>query len=486
MEDWQQAALGCLFGWQHRETGLRRYKELFLFVPRKNGKTPVAAGIILDVMMTDHEPGAEIYGAAAEGEQAGLVFAHAKGMVAQDADLKQRLKIYESYPKTIAYEEEMTSYKAVSAEAFSKHGYNTHLYVIDELHAHRDGELLDVFETSTGARRQPLGVIITTSDFERPGSPCNAKQDYASKVRDGIITDLSFLPVIYEASRDDDWKDPATWEKANPNLDVSVSREYIERECRKAVEDSVHENRFKRLHLNVRTEQAVRWLPMDMWAECAGDVNPEELRGAPCCAGLDLASTSDITAFVMAFPVHGKVKLLPMFWVPKSAIQKRGRHNQHFYAEWVRKGLMRVTEGNTTDYEVVRHDINELAQMYGIRSIAVDRLFQGAQLAGELMADGFEVVAFGQGFLSMAAPTLEFDTLVKSRRLEHGGNAVLKWMASNVSVKQDPAGNMKPDKAASTDKIDGIVAAIMAIGQMMITDMRGGSVYDTRGVLTFG
>jgi len=203
----------------------------------------------------------------------------------------------------------------------------------------------------------------------------------------------------------------------------------------------------------------------------------------PCCAGLDLASTSDITAFVMVFPVDDKVKLLPMFWVPEAIIQKRNRHNQKFYADWVRKGLMRTTPGNMTDYAVVRRDINDLAQMYGIRSIAVDRLLLGAQLASELMADGFEVVAFGQGFTSMMAPTLEFDRLIKSRRLEHGGNEVLRWMASNVAVEIDAAGNMKPSKKVSAEKIDGIVAAIMGVGQMMITDMVGGSVYDTRGPL---
>jgi len=239
----------------------------------------------------------------------------------------------------------------------------------------------------------------------------------------------------------------------------------LEEECQAAIATPARENTFKRLHLNIKTEQAVRWLAMDQWDLCVGDVDPVALRRQTCYAGLDLASTSDLTAFVMVFPVDDRRLLLPMFWVPEDVVQERARKGKTDYAMWVRQGLMRTTPGNMTDYAVVRKDIGELSQQYSIKEIAVDRLFQGAQLTTELVGDGLTAFAFGQGFMSMAGPTLEFETAMRSGKLEHGGNAILRWMASNVSVETDAAGNMKPTKKESTGKIDGIVCAIMGIGR---------------------
>ncbi len=485
LERWQQAIVANLFGWK-RPDGYRRYREAFIFVPRKNGKTPLAAGICLFVLFCDNEPGAEIYSAAADKDQASKLYEYAVGMVRNEPVLQQRARIYEGYgQRSIVYDAENSSYKVLSSDAHTKHGGNTHLALVDELHAQPSCDLLDVIETSTASedRKQPLLIEITTSDFERE-SICNEKHAYASNVRDGVINDPTFLPVIYEAPRDADYTDPKVWAAANPNLGVSVSREYMERQSRKAKDSPRFRNTFKRLHLNVRTEQAVLWIPMEKWDAITAPVDPEELRGQPCYAGLDLASSSDLTAFTLLFPQEDGFKVLPFFWCPADVVEQRKKRERLLYQQWIDRGLIRTTEGDTTDYAVVRRDINELADLYGIQEIAVDRIFQGAQLAGELQGDGFEVISFGQGFLSMAAPTLEFERLIKAGKLEHGGHPVLRWMAAGAAVEEDAAGNIKPTKAKSSRKIDGIVTTIMALGRSMVADIDGGSVYEQRGLTT--
>jgi len=469
LERWQRAVLANLFGWKHKRTKLRRYREVLLFVPRKNGKTPMAAGILLYMLCEDQEAGAEVYGAASEYKQASLVFEHARGMVAMDDELRTRCKVYSGQSKAIQLGEEdgWATYRVVSSDAFSAHGWNTHAGVIDELHAQDKRDLVDALMTSTGAREQPLILYTTTSDFEREGSVCNEKHHYASQVRDGLVEDASFLPIIYEATKDAEWTDEAVWHACNPNLDVSVSLEYLRRECKRARELPSYENTFKRLHLNIRTEQATRWIPIDLWDECCGDTDPDGLEGQPCYAGLDLATTSDLTALSLVFPSDefGGYDVLVYAWIPEETMRQRERRAKVPYGQWVREGHIRVTSGNVTDYAVVRRDINELADRYGIQEIAADRLFQGAQICTELMGDGFDLVAHGQGFVSMAAPTKAFEELVLSRKIRHGGNPLLRWHISNVSVETDAAGNMKPSRKASCEKIDAVVATIMAIGR---------------------
>lgn len=485
LQDWQQAIIANLFGWK-RPDGTRRYRECFLFTARKSGKTPLAAAIICHLLFNDNEHGAEIYGAASEFQQACLVFAHVRGMVQANPALSARCKIYAGQAKSVQLIEDYSTYRVVSKEATSQHGFNTSAYVVDELHCLPDNELVDTLQTSTGARCQPLALLISTSDYEREGSPCNEKHDYACKVRDGIIVDPKFLPVIYEASIDDDWTSPETWKKANPNLGVSVSYDYIADACKKAQETPRFENVFKRLHLNIRTQQDVRWLPMDRWDACAGEpIDEAAFEGRQCWAGLDLASTRDLTALCLAFPADDEsITLIPRFWIPKDTALERERKDRIPYLQWIREGWITATEGNTCDYQKVRHDIVELSKRFGIQEIALDRLFQGDQLGQELSGqDGLNVIAFGQGFLSMAAPTKRFEELILSGKIRHGGNPVLRWHASNVSVELDAVANMKPSRKKSSEKIDGIVAAIMAVGRLAGRE-RVECVYNTRGLLT--
>ena len=468
LEPWQQAFVGNLFGWIDKKTDYRRYREAILYVGRKNGKTPLASGIVDYMLFVDGEPGAQIYSAAADRDQAALIYRHAAGMIQRDADLSARCKVYKSM-KAIEVPETVSIYKALSSVAETKHGHSVHCALIDELHAHKNRDLVDVLITGTGARTQPLIIHITTADFMRE-SVCNEKYDYGCRVRDGLIPDAAFLPAIYEADAKADWTSPDTWRCANPNLGVSIYPEYLERECAKAQDSSALENIFKRLHLNIRTETSVLWLNMDRWRTCGDAIDLATLAGRSCYAGMDLATTSDITAFVLWFPPEEDDEagtLLPFFWIPEVTIEQRSRRDQAQYAQWARDGLLVATPGNVTDYRFIRAQINELGQRYSIQQIAFDP-WNATHLATELGEDdGFNMVQFRQGHKSMNEPSKEFERLVIAAAIRHGGNAVLTWMASNAVVRTDPAGNIKPDKAKSHEKIDGIVSAIMAIGLAM-------------------
>ena len=477
LEPWQEAIIANLFGWL-RPDGSRRYREAFVFVPRKNGKTTLIAAIVAYALFCEGEPGAEIYSAAAEREQARLVYDQVTGMIRNEPALRDRSTIYK-YSVVFGG----ASYKAISAEAGSKHGFNSSLVVVDELHAQPNRELVDVLSTSMGSRRQPLMIHITTSDFERE-SICNEKHDYAGKVRDGVIQDRSFLPVIFEASTKDDWTDPKIWKAANPNLGVSLSEEYLARECQRAQDSPTFENTFKRLHLNIRTEQEIRWLPMDRWDACNGAVLPSP--GEPCWCGLDLSAKSDVTAFVAAFRDDDGYVLVSKFWLPRDEARERDRRDRVPYLTWAREGWITLTEGNVVDYEVIRRDINEFATEHPIQELAADpwNAYHILREMGE--DDGLEVFEHRQGFAGMAAPTQEFEKAVLAGKIAHGGNPVLRWMASNVTVETDAAGNLKPSKKKSSEKIDGIVAAVMAVGRAALQEGSGPSAYEDHGVLYAG
>lgn len=459
LSDWQAKIVSSIFGWK-RPGGTRKFRTVFIAVPRKAGKTTLAAGLALYALFCDNEPGAQVINAAADREQAALCFEAAKGMIQAEPMLDGRSEVFK---RSIIVPNTGSAYKVISSEAYSKHGLSCSYIGADELHAWPDRELWDVLNTSTGARRQPLTVVTTTAGFDKH-SICYEIWDYAVKVRDGIIQDESFLPVIFAADPDDDWKDPATWRKAHPGLGVSVQEDYFAAECAKAQAMPAYENTFRRLLLNQWTESDVRWMSMDAWDAC-GDELPD-LTGRECFAGLDLSTTTDITALVLAFPIEGKVHLLPFFWVPSEGIYKREKRDRVPYGVWAKSGHIEATDGNVIDYEVIRARINALSEIYQIKDIAIDR-WNATQLATQLTGDGFSIVAFGQGYASMSGPTKELEKLVLGKELNHGKNPVLRWMASNVSIEQDAAGNIKASKSKSTERIDGIIASVMALGRVI-------------------
>ncbi len=479
LEPWEQAIVGNIFGWKQPD-GMRRYREIFIFVARKNGKTSLVAGIICYVMFCDHEIGAEIYSAAADRDQASLVRAQVEGMIRQDPDLDGMARIYQH---SITYPAENTAYKAISAEAGTKHGYNSHLVVLDELHAQPNRELVDVLETSVGSRRQPLIISITTSDYDRE-SICNEKHQAACKVRDGIIPNKHMLPVIYEASIDDDWTDEKVWRSANPNLGVSLKLDYLEQQCKKAQNQPSFENTFKRLHLNIKTTQDVVWISMTEWDKCNGEVDAEALKGCKCYLAIDLSSTRDTSSLVLAFPLDDDIlALLPFFWIPADSAREREKRDHVPYDTWARQNYLDKTPGNVIDYRYIRKRINELSELYDFQEMAYDP-WNARQLATQLEEeDGFTLVEFRQGYFSMNEPSKEFERRILQGKIRHGGHPVLRWQASNVMVMTDPSGSIKPVKTENKDakKIDGIVASVMTVGRAML-NVDKTSVYEDRGI----
>lgn len=487
LEPWQQGVTGCVFGWKTPEN-MRRYREVWYYVPRKNGKTPWAAGVVIATLMTDPEHGIEAYSAASDRDQAALVYQYAYGMILSEPLLKENLKVYTAL-KSVEYQQKFATYKVLSGIPESKHGLNVHLGVIDETHAHKTPDLIDVIMTGTAARKQSLIIHTTTADFMRE-SVCNEKYEYACKVRDRVIDDPAFLPVIYEAKEPEDeekdplwWTKEAVWRQANPNYGVSVEPDYIKRECQRALDSPRLRNTFKRLHLNIRTGQENAWFGIEKWDACYdADLSVAALEGKSCFAGLDLASVSDLCALALWFPDEKAV--LTYFWLPEKTATERFEKASVPYPQWVDEGHIIATPGNVADYDIIRRDINNLNEKFHIREIAIDRWNAGS-LITQLGQDGFDMVPFGQGMASMSSPSKELERLITSKELHHIGHPVMRWMASHVSVETDAADNIKPSKKHSNEKIDGFVALIMAIGRAIVDEgEEKPSIYNTRGVLT--
>lgn len=485
LEPWQAAAVGCLFGWVDDE-GLRRYREMFLYIPRKNGKSPTVAAILDYVFFSEarREAGMQAYVAAADREQATIVYRHAAGMVEANPDLASRVTLYRT-TRTME-DDHGNRARVLSSEAASKHGLNAHLVIVDELHAQPDRELVDVLTSSTGTRKQPLIIYVTTADFDRP-SICNEKLDYASKVRDGVISDARFLPVIYSAAEDADWESEAVWRATNPGLGTIKSLEYMRRECAKAKEEPSYQATFRRLELNQRTPTQSVWLDLGQWDACAGEIADADLAGLPCWGGLDLSAGGDLTALVLCWPSvgdTGRTAIKAWHWIPEGVAAKKEKSDSVPYAAWAAAGLVRFTPGNVTDYGFIRQALrDEILPRYALKDIGADP-WNATHIITELTEqDGVPVVAFRQGFTSMSGPAKEFERLVAGGRLLHDGNPLLRWQASNAVLRRDPAGNIKPDKEKARNRIDGIVAAIMAVGRASNESVGKRSVYESRGVL---
>lgn len=490
LQPWQQGVVGCLFGWK-RPDGLRRYKECLLYLPKKMGKTAVVAGMMLLVHATDHEFGAELYSAAASRNQAAKVFGHVIGMIKQNDDLAERFTIYGgmggTQQRSVYYKDEMSSYQCLAADADIADGGHVHFAACDEIHCWKSPKLGEVLHLSTAAGVNAMIVYATTADYNRQ-SFCNDVLKYAKAVRDNPGDpgkpgyDSAFLPVIYETDESEDWTDPAVWRRANPNIDVTVPEEFFRRECQKALESPARETQFKRLHLNMRTATAVAFFVPEQWDACDGDVDPAELAGHECFAGIDLASNKDVAAFVLYFPHNCAV--LPFFFVPEANAPNREKRDKVPYVTWARQGFLSLTHGDVIDYDGIRKAVQEAGKKYNIREIAIDR-WDSTQLQAQLAGDGFKITKFGQGFASMNAPCKMLERLVITGRLRHGGNPVLQWMSRNVVGTTNDTGFLKFTKDKATEKIDGIIGLAMALGRSM-EYVAPDSVYKKRGVRHFG
>ena len=483
---WQDKIIRDIFG-TVKENGYRQYNTAYVEIPKKNGKSELAAAIALLMTCGDNEWGAEVYGCASDRQQASIVFDVAVDMVDQCPALKKRIKPIMSV-KRLVYKPTNSYYQVLSAEAYTKHGLNVHAVIFDELHAQPNRELFDVMTKGSGdARTQPLYFLITTAGTDRH-SICFEQHQKAEDIILGRKIDPTFYPVIYGIDDDDDWGNEKNWYKANPSLGHTIDIEKVRNAYISAKENPAEENIFRQLRLNQWVKQSTRWMPMDKWDNCAFAVNEEELRGRECYGGLDLSSSTDITAFVLVFPPRNaeeKYILLPYFWIPEENMKLRVKRDHVPYDIWEQQRFLQTTDGNVIHYGFIETFIEELGKKFNIKEIAFDR-WGAVQMVQNLEGMGFTVVPFGQGYKDMSPPSKRLMELTLSEELAHGGHPVLRWMMDNIFIKQDPAGNIKPDKEKSTEKIDGAVATIMALDRAIRNEgSNGASVYDERGILVF-
>jgi phage terminase large subunit-like protein len=482
LQPWQKKFIRKLFGYVNKD-GTRRYRTAYLEIPRKNGKSELAAAIALYLLFADGEPGAEIYSAAADREQASLVFNAAATMVRKSKSLSKISRIINSQKRIVFYKKN-SFYRAISSEAYSKHGFNTHAVVYDELHVAPNRDLWDTLQTSMGARRQPLMLAITTAGYDR-NSICWEVHEYARQVRDGVIKDPSFLPVIYSADPEDDWTDEKVWAKANPNLGVTIKLDFLRQECQRAKEIPAYQNTFRRLYLNQWTQQDTRWIDMEAWRECGGKVDYEELANLRCWAGVDLSTTTDISSCALVFEPDsdGVVHVLSYNWVPRENIAARVRRDRVPYDLWAQQGHITATEGNVIDYDYIRIAItDEIKRRFPLLQVVGYDPWNATKWAIDLESEGVPVMEVRQGFKTMSPACKELERLIIGRKLRHNNNPVLTWAMDNLVVAQDPAGNIKPAKDKSTERIDPAVAVIIAISTMLQSEAPEESAYESRGV----
>lgn len=470
LRKWQEDILRRIYGTLASD-GRRQYRTCYIEIPRKNGKTELGAAIALYMLIGDGEVGAEVYSAAVDREQASRVFQAAEQMVRNDPELSSILEIVPSQ-RRIVHVETGSFYRAIPADAPSAHGYNASAIIYDELHAAPNRDLWDVLTTSMGARRQPLTLVTTTAGYDRQ-SICWELHEYSTRVLGGMVEDPTFLPILYGAPDDADWLDERVWRAANPALGDFRSLEEMRVFARQAKEVPARQNTFRRLYLCQWTESETRWLDPDAWAACGeAPVDRETLRGRRCWLGLDLSSTTDLTACVALFPDDdGGLTVVPKFWLPKDNLAERVRRDRAPYDLWAREEFLELSPGNAVDYDAVYAYVTALPTALGVdvAELAFDP-WNATGLVQRFMQAGLTCVPIGQGFRDLTSPAKELEKLVLARRLRHGGHPLLAYCAHNVMVEQDAAGNVKPSKAKSTKRIDGISALVTGLNRVLVRE----------------
>lgn len=481
---WQQFIIGSLFGWL-RVDGLRRFRTAYIEVPRKNGKSTLLAGLALYMLVGDDEPGAEVYTAATKRDQAKIIWTEAANMVRASPTLKKRISVLRSRAN-MNIEATASKFEALGADADTLDGLNIHCATVDELHAHKNRDTWDKLETGTGSRRQPLLVAITTAGSEKE-SICYEQHDYLCKVLQRIFDDDTYFGYIACADEGDDWRDPAVWAKANPNFGISVKPDDLERKCAKAKETPAAQAAFLRLHLDQWTQAENPALPMEKWDAMAGLVVPERLAGRACYAAYDLSANTDITAAVLDFPDEdGGHDVLAQFWMPGIGLEERIRKDGVRYDVWVKQGYITlIPNSELIDDQFVRQWFLRQREMFDIKQIVFDK-WNALSLASDLTNDGFEMVDFPQVIKNFNGPTKALIELVIAGKLRHGGNPVLRWMASCLAVWENANQDIrpvKPKRDKTNKRIDGMVALIMALSRAILTMPETCPYSETRGII---
>lgn len=482
-DPWQVAyVLAPVFGWVRPEPNpfepdgepfwVRVISSVWVELPRKNGKTTLAAAVAIYMTTADKEAGAQVIVGATTKEQAGYCFRPIAQLAVQSPVLSKHVELYRSSQK-IYHEASGSYFQAVSSVAEAQHGANLHCAVIDEVHLHKNPDLVEALETGTASRRQPIVWMITTADEGRPGSIYDRRRRRIEQIADRVVVDPSTFGVIWAAGRSErDLEDPFSPETqmhANPGYGTSPTARYLRDAAQKAKESPADYANYLRLHLGIRTKQTTRFISLVEWDDNVGHVDEDELEGAECYGGLDLAMVSDVTAFCMTFPDYetDTYKSVWRLWIPESALEAMDRRTAGEASVWAADGWLTVTSGEVIDNFVIVDQIKQDSRRYRLNGLAYDR-HNAWDVVRRLDEDGIECTGIYQGFSGMSGSMKELLRLVKSKRYEHGGNPVIRWMVDNLYVDIDAQGNVKPNKAAAMDKIDGVVAAAMALGECMI------------------
>lgn len=478
LEDWQCFIETTVFGWVHRETGNRRFRFAYTEVPRKNAKSTLTSGNAIYMLAADGEEGAEIYSAATTGDQARIVFDVSKAMLRKDPRIAGQFGIGVG-EHAIWVREASSTFKPLNAEGSTLDGLNVHFASVDELHAHKRRDVWDVLETATGSRLQPLVWAITTAGSDRSGI-CYEQRTYVCKVLQGVVQDDTYFGVIYSIDDGDDWTDEQVWAKANPNLGVSVSLEDLRAKCRKAMETPSAVGNFLTKHLNVWVNADSAWMDMRAWDRCADpELRLAEFEGADCWEGLDLASKVDINSHVRIFerPGDGKICVLDTHWLPERAVEE-SKNSQ--YEGWRRRELLRVTDGEVVDMDAIEAEILDGHKRFALQAVGYDP-YQATQLVGHLLEHGVPMVEIKPTVLNFSEAMKTVEAWVLQGRLVHNGSPILTWMVSNVVCHRDAKDNIYPRKERPENKIDGVVALIIAVNRYLAA--RQDSYYANGGAL---
>lgn len=486
LHDFQRAIIRRIYG-PVDEAGNPLVRMAAIWIPRGNAKTTLASALSLAHFLgPENEAGGQIVMAAADRENAGIAFNSSHAFVQQDQALAARVRAIESR-KTLIHPKSRSTLKAISSESYSKNGLNVSFFLADEVHAWQPSEARKLFKVVTDSmvkRAHPLTVIISTAG-EGMGGLAHDLWTYSHKVASGEIEDPSFAPIIFAAPADADWRDQDAWRAANPAIDAGfLSLEELRTKARRIQHFPAEIADFKRYHLNIWTEGAAEpWVDLGLYDQAEPITPEEDLIGRPCWVGVDLSSVEDLSAVVAVFPDgegEGRAyDVLAHFFLPEDSIARKGEADAANYLKWASEGFLTLTPGNVIDHAALIEHVVELGQRFGVREVAIDR-WNSTAVTVALQAEGFEVAAFGQGFASMSAPVKEIKKAILARRFRHGGNPVLRMCFSNVVVETDPAENMKFTKAKARGRIDGAVAAAMAIGRLIATDAAP-SPYESRG-----
>lgn len=453
--------LCVVFGWRRKSDGLRRFSRAYIEVARKNAKSTLTAVVALYCLTCEQEVGPQVLIGATTGEQANKVFSPAKRMAEKTSALREAFGV-EPWARSISCSDNGGFIQPINAKSSTQDGWNPHVGILDELHAHKDRGLFDVIRSAFGARKNPLMWMITTAGYNIEGV-CYEQRTLVSKILDGIVEADHYFGIIFTLDEGDDPLDERIWVKSNPLLGVSVQPDEMRGYAKEAIASPDSMGEFKTKRLNIWTSAKGAWLNIEQWKACGGAVNLDELIEVPCWAGLDLAATSDITAFVLVWLAGGRLKVWPKFYLPDDAVRPRTERGNVPYQRWADDGLLTVTPGNVTDYDYVEQDVKAALTQFNIQHIGYDP-WNATQVVNNLMKESAPMVEMRQGAKTFHPPMNELERLLKSGAIDHGGNPVLTWMASNIVARKDINNNMAPDKKHSHEKIDGIVALLMALG----------------------